>query len=147
LALKKLEKLKNRSVFRNLHKLNVLGRNEYFKLLASKAQRQAKFNDDRAQWPKVAFIISRKKLRSAVKRNRAKRRIEEAYRLIKPSLRLHLEIYNHLVFLIEAAVLDVEFELLKALIQKAITNLRHAKNNTESFVSRQVNFPTLQSHQ
>jgi len=112
LALKKLEKLKNRNAFRTIHKLKVLSRNAHFKLLVKKR------NDGAINkgFPKVAFVISRKKLKLAVKRNKAKRRLEEAYRTCKADLIPTIFAFEYLIFFLEASILEVSFDTLKKLL-------------------------------
>jgi len=67
-------------------------------------------------FPLVGFSISKKVLKSACKRNRAKRRVREAYRQIRkaadPQLTAHvrMERFYSLVFVINPSVLTARFE-------------------------------------
>lgn len=113
MALPKSEKLKDRSVFRKHYKLKLVEQNAYFKLFA-----RFSFETEKPAFPKVGLVMSKKKLKSAVKRNLCKRRIGEAYRLAKPKLIPKLFAFGSLIFFIEATVLNVPFSDLIELITK-----------------------------
>lgn len=78
-------------------------------------------NKDLGGWPStsfplVGFSISKKVLKSACKRNRAKRRVREAYRHIRktadPQLvaQVRMERFYSLVFVINPSVLTAKFD-------------------------------------
>ncbi len=68
---------------------------------------------------RIAVIISKKVLKSAVGRNRIRRRVYEAVRRVMP-----LERPFDILFLVQsAAVKDLPFEELQAKIQRILTNI------------------------
>ncbi len=113
MALPKNEKLKDRSVFRKIYKLKLIEQNPYFKLFA-----RFSFEPGKKALPKVGLVISKKKLKSAVKRNLCKRRIEEAYRVSQARLAPEIFSFDCLIFFIEADVLNAPFSALIELITK-----------------------------
>jgi ribonuclease P protein component len=116
LALDKREKLKDRRVFKNTRSFSNLIKHSSFKLIAQRARNQ--FHDS---LPFVAFVISKKKIKLAVSRNKAKRRTEEAYRLCKKEIDKDiLNKFTYLIFFLEEEILKTPFEQIKDLIKKAI---------------------------
>ncbi|MBS2007458.1 MAG: ribonuclease P protein component [Cyanobacteria bacterium SZAS TMP-1] len=77
-------------------------------------------------FPLVGFSISKKVLKSACKRNRAKRRIREAYRGIRkaadPQLvaQIRMERFYSLVFVINPSVLNLKFEDVTAAVRDSL---------------------------
>ncbi|HEY9886142.1 MAG TPA: ribonuclease P protein component [Vampirovibrionales bacterium] len=112
MALPKREKLKNRYVFRNIRKLRLITRSEFFSCYGKKS------NLEEQCIPKVGLIISKKKLKLAWQRNKAKRKIEEAYRIIKSHYLEEAGKFQYLVFFLEPTVLDADFEELKQKMEK-----------------------------
>ncbi|MDJ0625290.1 MAG: ribonuclease P protein component [Candidatus Caenarcaniphilales bacterium] len=108
MALPKKEKLKDRRVFRNTRRLQNISKNKYFRLIGQSLHHAVSGNS-----PLVSFVISKKKLKSAVKRNRSKRRMEEAYRSSKEVLTNQLSQFKYLIFFLEAESLEANFQTLK----------------------------------
>jgi ribonuclease P protein component len=88
-------------------------------------------NKEPAGWPSnsfplVGFSISKKVLKSACKRNRAKRRVREAYRSIRkeadPKLveQVKMERFYSLVFVINPAVLTAKFEDVSTAVKESL---------------------------
>ena len=109
MALPKKQKLKDRNVFRKCYKLPIITQNEFFKLIG---QKHGLEQTDK-KLPLVGIVLSRKKVKLAVKRNFIKRRIEEAYRTIKENLKPELYNYKYLIFFPQANCLNASFEELK----------------------------------
>lgn len=109
MALPRKEKLKDRSIFRNTRFFKVLLKDECFKLIGKIA------SVEKQEFPLIATVVSKKKIKKAVNRNRAKRLTEEAYRLLKSELLPELYKFEYLIFFLEEKVLCLSFE---ALMQK-----------------------------
>jgi len=77
-------------------------------------------------FPLVGFSISKKVLKSACKRNRAKRRVREAYRTIKnaadPQLvaQVRMERFYSLVFVINPSVLTLRYDDVSAAVKESL---------------------------
>ena len=77
-------------------------------------------------FPLVGFSISKKVLKSACKRNRAKRRVREAYREIRrtaePELvaQVKMERFYSLVFVINPSVLTAKFDDVSAAVKDSL---------------------------
>jgi ribonuclease P protein component len=86
-------------------------------------------------FPLVGFSISKKVLKSACKRNRAKRRVREAYRRIRKAAdpqvvaQIRMERFYSLVFVINPSVLTARFEDVSNAVRdsliKATTKFSH----------------------
>jgi ribonuclease P protein component len=112
LVLPKKQKLKNRAAFRKTFHLKLVTQNKYFKLLGKVIAPRANLQ----VLPKMGIVVSRKKIRQATKRNRAKRRLEEAFRTSQVSLLPELSRYDYLIFFLEAESLNATFaELIELL--------------------------------
>jgi len=77
-------------------------------------------------FPLVGFSISKKVLKSACKRNRAKRRVREAYRTIRkaadPQLvaQVRMERFYSLVFVINPSVLTLKFDDVSTAVKDSL---------------------------
>jgi ribonuclease P protein component len=102
---------------------------------SKESQRTSNFNqknkDQKDQWPSasfplVGFSISKKVLKSACKRNRAKRRVREAYRDIRktadPQLvaQVRMERFYSLVFVINPSVLTAKFDDVSTAVKDSL---------------------------
>ncbi len=110
MALPKKEKLKNHHIFNKLNSAKKVFSNKYFLLLGFT------YNsiENKNEFPQIVFIIKKKLLKSAVKRNKVKRRIEEAYRINRKSL--NIKNYKYLIFFLTAEILDLDFQELNKFI-------------------------------
>lgn len=85
------------------------------KLAKAAGSNQTNNQSSQARWPLTGFAISKKVLKSACKRNRAKRRVREAYRLIKNSANqaFYQETFLHrwyaLVYVINPTAITASF--------------------------------------
>jgi ribonuclease P protein component len=71
---------------------------------------------------KVGFVTSAKVFKTAVKRNRAKRRLREVLRLIQPNWPANM----NLLFIAKPQVLDADFEELKKAVLHAFEKIPEA---------------------
>jgi len=116
LAVPKSQKIKSRRVFRNLSSLHQLAKTDNFRLLAKKRS-----IPKLTGYPQIALIISKKQLKSAVRRNRARRKVEEAYRTSQPLIPDNLiQRFQYLVFLLNANAQEANFLELQRQIINAI---------------------------
>lgn len=80
----------------------------------------ARLDQDRVlKLPLAGFVVSKKTLNKAVDRNKAKRRVREAYRLIRLTLP-ELSNWYALVFIIHKEALDADFEVMREAMVKSI---------------------------
>lgn len=122
MVLPRKEKLKDRAIFRNTRFFKVLLKNDYFKLIGKS------YLGEKQSFPKIAFVVSKKKIKKAVGRNRAKRLTEEAYRLLKPELATELYKFEYLIFFLEEKVLTANLELIKEKIQEMTRSTKNKQN-------------------
>ncbi|MDX1920661.1 MAG: ribonuclease P protein component [Candidatus Caenarcaniphilales bacterium] len=118
MVLQRKEKIKDRVIFRNTRTFNVLVKNDFFKLIGRKRKEEKQF------FPLVATIASKKKIKKAVQRNRAKRRLEEAYRLLKSELESEFKKFDYLIFFLEEKSIGAQFEILIQEIKRIKVNLK-----------------------
>ncbi|MFN5539853.1 MAG: ribonuclease P protein component [Candidatus Melainabacteria bacterium] len=104
MALPKSEKLKRRSAFRSTHNLKLITRNPFFKLLG-----KLSYQPQQERYPQVGLVVGKKKMKRAVDRNRAKRKLEEAYRMGKDFFSPELFRYEYLVFFLEDTILEASW--------------------------------------
>ena len=106
MTLPKKEKLKNHLVFKNLKSLNLLNKNKFFILLGRPWSDKVK--PKVLDFPQIAFIVSKKKVKLAVNRNKAKRRLGEAYRILQPELKDKIQRFQYLVFLLHENIVNAK---------------------------------------
>lgn len=116
MTLRKKEKLKNHFVFKNLKSLNLLNKNKFFILLSKTWPPKA--DQKVLDFPQIAFIVSKKKVKLAVNRNKAKRRLGEAYRLLKPELKDKIQKFQYLVFLLNENIVNATLADLMSCLQR-----------------------------
>lgn len=71
---------------------------------------------------KVGFVTSTKVFKTAVKRNRAKRRMREALRLLKAEWPKHVD----LLFILKYEVLDATFDELQSAVRRSFEKVPEA---------------------
>lgn len=122
MALNKKYSLKNRYIFYNFQKLQKLERNKYLTLLQGDFK-TFRINTREGDYPKTVFIVRKKEVKSAVLRNRIKRRASEAYRVLLQENKLNIqENYYCLIFILRKNILDMEFSELKSIIENSMNN-------------------------
>lgn len=62
---------------------------------------------------KVGFVVGKKVHKRAVKRNRAKRLMREAYRSLRKTEEFMLKDYEYLIFLARPAILEADYNQVK----------------------------------
>jgi ribonuclease P protein component len=102
---------------------------------ASKSQTKIKW--PHRSYPLVGFSISKKVLKSAVKRNRAKRRVREAYRILRQGAeadyiaQVNMDRFYSLVFVINPSVLTAKFEDVSAAMKDALVRASKKFSNKQ----------------
>ena len=110
MTLPKNSKIKSRYIFRNLKKFEYIDSNNFYKLIGSK---QELLNNPRNNIsPQIGLIISKRVYKSAVKRNKCKRRLSEAYKIAREKYMNKLAKYKYLVFILRQDIYDCAFNNL-----------------------------------
>jgi ribonuclease P protein component len=123
------ERLRKKGLFQRIYSARKSASCQYFTLLgllrhSSRVTQGAQLDQDRVlKLPLVGFVVSKKTLNKAVDRNKAKRRVREAYRSIRLKLP-ELSNWYALVFIIHKEALgeaqDADFEVMREAVVKLI---------------------------
>lgn len=117
MALPRTEKIKDRAVFRRLGRFSLLAQSSFFRIIGEKKHKDSGNL-------RVAFVCRKKDLKSAVKRNRLRRIVEEAYRILVAENLLDLSAYENIVFMLRPECLNLKFNELKSLLHETLSNKR-----------------------
>lgn len=123
MALNKQYSLKNRYIFYNFQKLYKLARNKYLTLLQGQFSKLNLKKLETENYPKVVFIVRKKEVKSAVKRNKIKRKASEAYRVLLKNNQLNITDNTYcLIFILRANILELKYSQLLGTIKSAVNN-------------------------
>ncbi|HSA07132.1 MAG TPA: ribonuclease P protein component [Candidatus Gastranaerophilales bacterium] len=64
---------------------------------------------NKAMPTKVGFVVGKKVHKRAVKRNKIKRRVREAYRELRKAQEFKLKDYKHLIFIARPAIIESDY--------------------------------------
>lgn len=125
----KVDKLKKTAHFREAYDLGHKRITPSF-ILFYLEDKNLKIEKDTHELDQIAFcgVVASKKVGGAIKRNRAKRRLREAFRLITPQMDLKPGRY---VFIARAAILDYPFLQLKKDMMRAMERVVFLKGLPE----------------